>query len=173
MKLLSRLGMLFFFSSAAAFAVTPYISAGAGYLLNRHDPLWSGRIGLELTTRNTLTHAVEAELIYTENTQYDLKTSVTGVLANYRLTADLNPNLYLTAGGGIGSANVRAKARWFATDDRTHVYQLFGGIGYRFTPQFSVEGNIRYLDVGHVSFFTPTDQIGNDTSIEVGVKFRF
>lgn len=172
--LISLLGL------TAARAVTPYVGASVGYLVDTEKPLYSARVGAEVHKQAALTHSLEAEILYCRDheTYYqylDSNLDLTGLMANYKLSFDGGQRLYASVGGGIGSTHVDAKIRYIGYDvytlkDYAFTYQLIGTVGCKLTAKAALEASVRYLNIGDVK---DDIEVGDDVSLELGLKFRF
>lgn len=149
------------------------MGVGAGYWLDTKSGVYNARIGFDVAKQPGLTHSLEAEALYGRDKEQGVRTEVSGLLANYKLTFENANPVYATVGGGIGMARTRLKYFWFDDSDTSFTYQLIGTVGYKLNPQWAIEGSVRYLNIGEATIGSITADVGDDTSLEVGLKFRF
>ncbi|PTX98413.1 outer membrane beta-barrel protein [Opitutus sp. ER46] len=172
MKILTKLTVCLVLSAAAAFGAGTYVGAGAGYWIDSEDMVFNARVGFDVAQQGNLTHAIELEGYSGEDDEgRGIKLRLAGALVNYRLTVDLNAPLYVSFGAGLGATRAKLRGYWYAGTDNAFTYQAIATLGYRITPQFSVEASARYLNIGKVDF--SREKIGDDVSAELGVKYHF
>lgn len=176
MKTFIKLWVIGLASAAGVFAASPYVAGSVGYFIDEEEEYYSGRFGLELLKQGTVTHALEGEFLHADLQEAPGELRIQGLLANYKLTFDASEQVYFTAGAGAGSSRLRVSLPAFGIEvkDDAFTYQLMAALGYRFSPAFSVEAGVRYLNIGEADFGTGIeDDVGDDTAVELGLKFRF
>ena len=158
--------------ASVASAANPYMGFSAGYLLDGKDPLFCTRLGFELARQEKLTHSVEAEIGITRSTDYGITLDVVPIMANYRLGIELAPKLSLDIGGGLGMTWNRLKY-YGSSSDVAFAYQLFTGLNFSVNEKTSLCAGVRYIDIGEATLSGITAELGDDVSLELGVKFKF
>lgn len=154
-------------------AATPYIGGSVGYLVDGEDPIYGGKFGVEFVQNNSISHSFEGELLYSTSKDYGVKFDVLPAMVNYRLGVPVSTRLYLNFGGGIGVSRVSIKYYSIDDSDTAFTYQVLGTLGYHITRNVALEGNLRYLNIGTAKLAWIKGDVGDDTSLELGLKYRF
>lgn len=161
-------------AATSAFGANLYTGASVGYLVDSKEAYFTGRIGYDIAKTNTLIHSVEAEIGYMSDTEYGATLDITPLMANYRLTGPISSSKFsFYAGGGIGSTRAKLKYASYRDSSWAFTAQGFGGVEYALTPTVSVSAGGRYLWIGDATLGSVSDQLGDDFSWEVGIRFKF
>ena len=161
-------------AASSAFAASPYLGANIGYLVDNEDAYFTTRIGSVVAQANGLTHSAELELGYTTSTDYGFELELVPVMANYRITTNRDSSkVEYFGGGGLGVS--RVKLNGWGADDATWAFavQAFGGVEYKATPTVSLTLGLRYLWIGRAHLFNVKEDVGDDLSVEAGIRYRF
>ena len=164
---------LFILGASVASAVVPYVEGSIGYLLDSERPLYSGRVGFEVANTNQISHNIEAEIAHTSERELGLRLKLLPIMANYRFVAPMGPQTEFFGGGGLGITRAKISGLGLNASDEPFSAQAFVGMGYKITPTTSLTGAVRYLRIEKAEFFGFRDRVGDDFSLEVGVRCRF
>jgi len=167
LKLLALLGI-----ASAASAATPYVGANVGYLVDSQDPLFTTRVGAEFAKQDKLTHSAELEIGFLRDSEYGVDLDVVPVMANYRLGIGLSQKVSLELGAGVGMSFTKLKY-YGSSNDTAFTYQGLVGVNFALTEKTSLGLGARYLNIGETTLHGITDDLGDDLSIELGLKFKF
>jgi opacity protein-like surface antigen len=164
--------------ASASFAVAkPYVGASFGYLIDSEESMISGHIGYNLASGTGATHGIELEVGETSFREEIFKASITPILANYRFAVPFGSRFDFFGGLGLGLSEVRVSGRGFATgirdSDSGFTAQAFAGFAFNVTPKVSFTVGARHFRIGDVELFDVEDTLGDDTSIEAGIRIRF
>ena len=161
-------------AATSAFGASYYTGGSVGYLVDSKDAYFTGRFGVDVAKTNTLTHSVEAEIGYSHDSDSGLKLDIVPVMANYRLTAPLAQSKFsLYAGAGLGATQVKLYGWGYNENDWAFTFQAFVGAEYSVTPNVSLTAGTRYLNIGTASVGGIRAKVGDDDSLEAGIRIRF
>ena len=62
---------------------------------------------------------------------------------------------------------------WVNDHDTAFTYQLFGSAGYKIDPHLALVAAVRYLNIGKAKIENVRTRVGDDTSLELGVRYGF
>lgn len=167
LKLLALLGI-----ASAASAATPYVGASVGYLVDTQDPLFTTRVGAEFAKQDKLTHSAELEIGMTRDSEYGVSMDIVPIMANYRLGIGLSPKVSLDLGAGLGMSWTKLKY-YGSSNDTAFTYQGLAGVNFALTEKTILGLGVRYINIGEASLHGITADVGDDLSIELGLKFKF
>lgn len=163
--------------SASVAVAKPYVGASIGYLIDSEESMISGHVGYALPSGGNVTHGIELEVADTSFREEIFKASITPILANYRFSAPFSSRFDFFGGLGLGLSQVRVSGRNFATgirdSDSGFTAQAFAGVAFNVTPAVSFTVGARHFRVGEVKLFDVEDTLGDETSIEAGIRIRF
>lgn len=154
-------------------AITPYAGASVGYLVDSEDAIFGVHGGANFYSHQGLTHGAELEVLYSTSSDYGVDVDIVPLLANYRLTLENDSRFVTSFGAGLGVTNTKIEYYSYSDDDTAFTYQVFGSVGYKVTPKLAISATVRYLNIGEATLFNITDDVGDDTALELGVSYRF
>jgi opacity protein-like surface antigen len=161
-------------AATSAFGASYYTGGSVGYLVDSKDAYFTGRFGVDVAKTNTLVHSVEAEIGYTRDSDSGLKLDLVPVMVNYRLTAPLAQSKFsLYVGAGLGASQVKLSGWGYHDNDWAFTFQTFAGVEYSVTPTVSLTAGGRYLNIGTASVGGIRGTVGDDGSLEAGIRIRF
>lgn len=163
--------------SATTVVAKPYVGASIGYLIDAEESIVSGHVGYNLAAGTGATHGIELEVGETSFREQIFKASITPIMANYRFVAPFGDRFDFFGGLGLGLSQVRVSGRGIATgirdSDSGFTAQAFGGVAFNVTPKVSFTASVRHFRIGDVKLFDVKDTLGDDTSVEAGIRIRF
>lgn len=157
----------------SANAELPYAGASVGYLIDSEEAYFAARIGVDVAQVHGLTHSVEVEVGLASLDESGAGLDLIPVMANYRLASVRERQVGFYAGAGLGTARLKASVFGFDDSAWTFAAQAFGGVQYNVTPVMAITAGLRYIWVDDVDLYGSSIDVGDDVSVEVGVRFRF
>lgn len=159
--------------AAASAAAAPSLGVAAGYLIDGKESFISARLGFDVAQSPTATHQLELEVGYTKDKESGVEGKIIPVMANYRIEAPLTSPFGVFAGAGVGFSRVRVSGLGLSDSDNAFSAQAFAGLMYTLSPNTAVTAGARYLWIGDAELFGFEDEVGDDVSLELGLRFRF
>ncbi len=163
--------------SATTVVAKPYIGASIGYLIDFEEAVVSGHVGYNLAAGTGATHGIEIEVSGAGSKDDIAKFSFAPIMANYRLALPISDRFDFFGGLGLGLSKVRISGRGFASGLRdsgsAFTAQAFGGLAFNVTPKASLTVGLRHLRIGEAKLLGIKDTVGDDTSVEAGIRIRF
>jgi len=169
-KLLSVIVLL---SMATIAQASIYVGASAGYLTDAEEPLYSGRVGINLGEWGGIRHSVEGEYGMSSASYGIFEVDMYPMMLNYRGEYDLSEKLFTYFGAGLGQVSVDVE--WFGRGGSGDgfAWQVFGGLGVRLTEKLSLIGGVRFMDASDITVKGQSIGSENDTEFSVGAQFAF
>lgn len=158
--------------ASTASAATPYLGVNVGYLFDGQDPMYTTRVGAEFARKDKLSHSAELEVGFTRDSEYGISIDVVPIMANYRFGVDFTPKVSLDLGAGLGLAWNKLKYYGSSTDT-AFAYQALAGLNFNVTEKTSLCLGARYINIGEATLSGITADVGDDISVELGMKFKF
>ena len=178
-------------------ALSPYIGANAGYLVDSEKEYLTARVGIEFAKTQKLSHNVEFEIgRYSDGNDYGSE-KLLPLMLNYRGVVPVTKNLsiFVSAGGGVSIVDIEATVYRYQSpafqmgnnlqlvggyvaskeSERSNSLSAQGlaGVEYRVARSLSVVAGARYLWIGDAKFLGQTFRVGDDVSLEGGLSYKF
>lgn len=150
-----------------------YVGVNLGYFTDGQDAMVATQFGGVLAKAGNLSHCLEGEVLWTRASEGGVNLDLVPVMINYRLRSDLSPDFAVEAGGGVGISFNQLSYGSFDDSDNAFAFQFFGGVLYRVSQNVGLYGGVRYLNIQKTTLAGISDNVGDDASIEVGVRFGF
>jgi opacity protein-like surface antigen len=172
MKKLIRL--LALCASSSAFAGNLYLGTSAGYLVDSEEGYYAAQFGYAFAPTGPVASHVELEVGYTSERESGISGHIVPVMANYRGVVPFGQSpVSAYFGAGLGGSNVRVSGYGWSDNSWGFTYQALAGLQYKASETVSLTLGARYIDIDNVSLFGVNSDVGDDVSIEAGVRFKF
>ncbi len=174
-KLLSALLAL----SLAVSAQAVIVGASIGYLTDAKEAYYAARVGIEFSSTNSLAQIGEFEIGYTSQTNGSAKGDFMPVTVNYRaqFARDGKIGGYVGFGAGFARTSVTVPANvsinGLSDSGTSFAAQGFAGVSFKLSDTASFNLGARYIWLDNVKLFGTSVHLGDDTSIEAGLHFKF
>ena len=172
------------FASAAA-----VVGFEAGYLTDSKESYYSTRLGFVLKADTAVSHQLEAEVGYSEQSETistglsptstaTAKFKITPLTLNYRAEFLNTGKLSYYLGGGIGTCRNRIRfagsgVSTISDSASSTVMQVFTGINCKIADNTSVHLGLKYLWIGDTTLLGIKDNVGDDLAIMAGISLKF
>ena len=150
-----------------------YVGVNAGYFIDGEDLVLATHVGGSIAQSGNVAHCIEAEILWTKASEGPVDLNIVPVMANYRAKIEVTPKVVIEVGGGLGIAFNQLDYFGQSDDDSSLAMQAFGGVHYRVSDTFGLYAGARYLRIDEATLAGITADVGDDVSLEVGVRFGF
>ncbi len=156
-----------------ALADGSYVGVHAGYFVDGQDLALATQIGGVFARSGTIAHCGELEILWTQASEGPIDLDIVPVMLNYRMRSEVSPKLSLEIGAGLGMSFNQLSAYGDSDDDTSFAIQAMGGLLYRLSDSMGLYTGVRYLRIDEATLMGITADVGDDVSVEVGVRFGF
>lgn len=154
------------------------VGASVGYLTDAKEAYYTARVGSEFSSTNSVTHIGEFEIGYTSQTDGGVRGEFMPVTANYRaqFAGTGKVSYYAGLGAGFARTSVRipgSGVRYISDSGTSFAAQAFAGVSFLLSDTASLDLGARYIWLDNVNLLGANIHLGDDTSIEAGMHFKF
>ncbi|MBI3884386.1 MAG: outer membrane beta-barrel protein [Opitutae bacterium] len=158
--------------AVSARAVT--VGATAGYLVDGKTGYYTAHIAHQFKSANPgIAHFAEFEIGYTHDSEGPASLDIVPVMVNYRAEFAPTGKFGAYLGAGAGASRVKINVFSFSESDSAFSYQGFAGLTYKATESTTLTLGARYLWIGDANLFGVAARVGDDVSLEAGVRIKF
>ena len=177
-------------SLAASAQAAAIVGFEAGYLTDAKEAYYSARFGYELKADTSLSHQLEVEIGYTEQSETQsvaeavmtAKGKIMPLTLNYRAEFAGTDKLGFYFGIGVGmartsisesGASIAAQVITISDHASSLAYQGFAGVTYKATDTTSLHLGVKYLKIDDIKVMGGKASVGDDFIITAGVSLKF
>ena len=158
---------------SACAAATPYLGVGVGYFMQGEDLSLAIQGGFVVKQSESLTHSVEGEILWTRDKEGPVSMDVMPIMVNYLVATKIAPKLSLEFGAGVGVSLNRLEFFGRSDTNSAFAFQVLSRLAYHTSEKTSVYAGLRYLNIGKTTLSGITATVGDDTSFECGLRYKF
>ena len=170
---MKKLVLLAFIASFLASAHAVVLGVDAGYLVDSEEAFIAARIGGPVSANDRLSHLIEFEIGYTEDSEMGVKGEIVPMLLNYRVESRKAVGWGFFGGIGAGAARTEVSGFGLSFDDTSFAAQAVGGARFAFSESATLNLGLKYIWIDDVEVAGVAVEMGDDLGLTLGLSFRF
>lgn len=150
-----------------------YAGAGVGYMIDSEEELFTAHVGFEVAAKGSLSHNMEFEIGYVEDSEMGVDVEIMPLMLNYRAINTVNESYDFYFGGGAGISKVDVSGFGLSDDDSVFTVQLMVGMDFKLSSEVALRLGYRYIYLETVELFgIELDEL-DDSVVELGLVVKF